>query len=416
MASINDLPTNQNIKNMLSGYMGSVQEGMVTLNSPLGELDVDTGKKQVLKYPEQFFEGRDAPNHMIVFFFNQNKSTQFKLNTVNEKLTIVENSESDKGAFLNNLKSLGIDADEYIIKFANSGIAPDSLRATLVNDSIETKDLIPGGIGIGTTKVNENITNSLIKSGNTVTELNQERTNLTVALYMPNDITESVNVNYNNSSMSGMMGVGAVAGRVGKHALGAMLENFKTSSDLFRGITQNDFGIGSILSRGIAGALSGIGGDLGKGIAAGAGMAINPFMEIIYDNMDFRKFRFTFKFAPSSPKESKIARGIIRAFKFNSAPELANDFLNVFFRVPGTFDIKYYTRNSSSGAFKENPYLNKISTCVCTGVSVNYTGNDGNIFVAFENESDPGAPVMIDLSLEFTELELITKQRVLDGF
>ena len=416
MASINDLPTNQNIKNMLSGYMGSVQEGMVTLNSPLGELDLNIGKKQVLKYPEQFFEGTDAPNHMIVFFFNQNKNTQFKLNTTGEKLTIVANSEQDSESFFDNLKTLGINPEDAIVKFSNSGLAPDSVRSLLVEDSTNEEDLTPGFIGLGKTKVRPNVLGNLGKSGNTITEVNQERTSLTVALYMPNDITESVNINYNNSSMSGMMGVGAVAGRVGKDVLGNVLSNFKTGESLFRGISQNDFGIAGAFSRVMSGALSGIGGDLAKGVAAGAGMAINPFMEIIYDNMDFRKFRFTFKFAPSSPEESKIARGIIRAFKFNSAPELANDFLNVFFRVPGTFDIKYYTRNSSTGAFKENPYLNKISTCVCTGVSVNYTGNDGNIFVAFENENDPGAPVMIDLSLEFTELELITKQRVLDGF
>lgn len=407
MASINDLPTSTNnvLLQELTNRNLFDKTGKILENSPLGVLDKNS-KRSVLKYPQKFFEGTDAPNHMIVFFFNQNKNTQFKLNTTVGKLSIVENSEKDRDVFIQNLKDLGI--ENVLENFGNS--LPEQLRAKLSLDSLENSGGDPTGGERSYTLFDA------LKVGNTVTEVNQERTSLTVALYMPNDITESVNINYNNSSTSGVMGVGAVAGRVGKDVLGNVLSNFKTSESLFRGITQNDFGIAGAFSRVMSGALSGIGGDFAKGVAAGAGMAINPFMEIIYDNMDFRKFRFTFKFAPSSPEESNIVRSIIKAFKFNSAPELANDFLNVFFRVPGTFDIKYYSRNSSTGAFTDNNYLNKISTCVCTGVSVNYTGNDGNIFVAFENENDPGAPVMIDLSLEFTELELITKQRVLDGF
>ena len=402
--------------NIQNEFNVMVNTGRILQNSPLKSLEISNEKSRtVLRYPEKFFEGRDSPDHMIVFFFNQNKNTQFKLNPVDEKLTIVENSINDRDAFIQNLKDLGI--EKLGDKFLNSELTPEFVKAAISNEIYETdmETYSQTGEYVSGRSLDTNKLLGVLKSGNSITEVNQERTNLTVALYMPNDITESVNINYNNSSMSGMMGVAAVGGRVAKDSLGTILDNFKNSSDLFRGITQNDFGIGSILSRGIAGALSGIGGDLAKGVAVGAGMAINPFMEIIYDNMDFRKFRFTFKFAPSSKEESNIVRSIIKAFKFNSSPELANDFLNVFFRVPGTFDIKYYSRNSSTGAFKENKYLNKISTCVCTGVSVNYTGNDGNIFVAFEDD-EPGAPVMIDLSLEFTELELITKQRVLDGF
>jgi len=390
----------------------------ITLNSPLKDLEIDSKKRQVLQYPQQFVEGVDTPSHMIVFFFNQNKNTQFKLNPTGEKITIASNSEADKKAFIENLKRSGDqNINDLIVKLANSGLVPDSIRAELVEDNYNNP--IPGFIGVPTTtsKVNaSNIADNFLgRVDSSLTSVNQERTSLTVAMYMPNDITESVGINYNNTSMSGMTGLATAAGRVGKDVLGQVISNYQTGQDFFRGITMNDLGLGSILSRLGAGGLESLGG-YGKAGAAGAGMAINPFMEIIFDNMDFRKFRFNFKFAPSTKEESLVARSIIRAFKFNSAPELANDFLNVFFRVPGTFDIKYYSKKTSSGQFVENPYLNKISTCVCTGVSVNYTGNDGNIFVAFEDDSDPGAPVIIDLSLEFTELELITKQRILEGF
>jgi len=390
-------------------------------NSPLGSLEAEgETKRLVLQYPEKFIDGENTPNHMIVFFFNQNKSTKFPLNTVIDKLTIIANSEEDRKDFIAGVKKLGDKVIENtVIKIANMGILSESVRARLVTDELV---IHPGFIFTQDTssKINAgNIAESVLGTlSSSISAVNQERTNLTVAMYMPNDITENITINYNNTSMSGTSG--AIAGSlqgIGNIASG-VLSNFMNGQDFFRGVTMNDFGLGSILQRGLGG-LIGAGVDAaGKpAITAGLGIAANPFMEIIFDNMDFRKFRFNFKFAPNSKKESEIARSIIKAFKFNSAPELASDFLNTFFMVPGTFDIKYFSK-TSSGTFKENDYLNKISTCVCTGVSVNYTGNDGNIFTAFEseNDNDPGAPVVMDLSLEFTELELITKKRITEGF
>lgn len=394
----------------------------ITQNSPLRSLEAEgTNKREVLQYPEKFIDGENTPNHMIVFFFNQNKSTKFQLNTVNEKLTIIANSEQDQKDFIEGIKQIGQSGlDKLTTTLSNLNLLPDSIKAKLTYDYDVDKDEF-----VAKTDIGELTKNVLGTTSSSISAVNQERTNLTVAMYMPNDITENIGINYNNTSMSGTSGLIAGVLQGTKNVSSGIISNIMNGQDFFRGVSMNDFGLGSILQRDLVkSAQAGIsaleniaGGGVTTGINAGLGIAANPFMEIIFDNMDFRKFRFNFKFAPNSKEESKIARAIIKAFKFNSAPELASDFLNTFFVVPGTFDIKYFSK-TSSGTFKENPYLNKISTCVCTGVSVNYTGNDGNIFTAFESEddNDPGAPVVMDLSLEFTELELITKKRIMEGF
>jgi hypothetical protein len=75
--------------------------------------------------------------------------------------------------------------------------------------------------------------------------------------------------------------------------------------------------------------------------------------------------------------------------------------------VPNTFDISYMYNGS------ENPYLHKISTCVCTSLQVSYGGDR---YKTFDSQGDGAPPVDTSISLGFKELELITRERVHEGF
>jgi hypothetical protein len=57
----------------------------------------------------------------------------------------------------------------------------------------------------------------------------------------------------------------------------------------------------------------------------------------------------------------------------------------------------------------ENTHLNRISTCVLTKMDVNY-GADR--FVAYED----GVPQTTKLNLSFTELEIITRDKIKEGY
>ena len=71
--------------------------------------------------------------------------------------------------------------------------------------------------------------------------------------------------------------------------------------------------------------------------------------------------------------------------------------------IPDFFNIRYMYKG------KENSHLNKISTCVLKKLDVNY-GSDR--YVSYED----GTPQTTKISLGFEELEIITRNKIKDGF
>ena len=61
-----------------------------------------------------------------------------------------------------------------------------------------------------------------------------------------------------------------------------------------------------------------------------------------------------------------------------------------------------------------NPNLHKVSRCVCTGVDVGY--GPENQYSTFKPDEKGAAPVTYSLSLKFTELELMTKDKIYRGY
>lgn len=139
-------------------------------------------------------------------------------------------------------------------------------------------------------------------------------------------------------------------------------------------------------------------------------LAINPHMEVIFNGIGFREFNFKFRFTPESEQEALNVDNIIRAFKFYAAPEILRGTAGRFWIYPAEFDIQYYSNGS------ENLFLNKISTCALTNMEVNYT--PVGQWSAFRPHPDiEGQPsVCTDISLTFKELEIITKERILEGY
>ena len=100
---------------------------------------------------------------------------------------------------------------------------------------------------------------------------------------------------------------------------------------------------------------------------------------------------------------------IIFLFKYHSHPdlELRKSGGRMFF-VPSEFEIHYLHMG------KENEYMNKISKCVCTSVDVDY-GPEGE-FKTFRADARGAAPVHYKMAVSFTELELMTKDKIYKGY
>ena len=223
-----------------------------------------------------------------------------------------------------------------------------------------------------------------------------------IALYMPPNVKVSYKNNYEAEATE-------LSGDVAK-AIGGLKTATSRAEQIDAVMTGVTAGLGQYGKNIIGEAISMVGaGDPVKLASKALGMAVNPQQEQFYVSPDFRSFSYTFDFWPRSQKELDAANNIILLFKYHSHPdlELSKSGGRMFF-VPSEFEIHYLHRG------KQNEYMNKISKCVCTSVDVDY-GPEGE-FKTFVADGRGAAPVHYKLTLSFTELELMTKDKIYNGY
>ena len=234
-----------------------------------------------------------------------------------------------------------------------------------------------------------------------------------IALYMPPAISTSSSAEYTDTEI----GVGAsmasafmdTFNKTGVSGLGANVTATLNSMGPEAKEAIQNIALGSI------GAVPGLQGakalrDLKRGFIRA------PRMELAFKGIGKRNFSYEFKMIPKDEEESRTIQKIVTAFRANMLPEFTKgaDRSSRFFKMPNTFDISYMYNG------QENPFIHKISTCVCKSVNVSYGGGDR--YQVFEDTKEAysdqkaGAPTETSISLQFEELELITQERVLEGY
>lgn len=132
---------------------------------------------------------------------------------------------------------------------------------------------------------------------------------------------------------------------------------------------------------------------------------INPRVEVLFRNTIQRTFQFDFLFAPECVEDSVAMHQIIKTLRFHAAPEYVGGYTGAFMYVPPSeFDITFYNRG------KENTMLPRINTCALSKINVDFAPQ--GIYSTFSN----GSPVAARMQLEFRELEVVSKLRILQGF
>lgn len=158
---------------------------------------------------------------------------------------------------------------------------------------------------------------------------------------------------------------------------------------------------------------------IGGAVGAGPGKVTNPRLEKLFKQKDFRNFSFSWEIYPRNQQESEAIRDIIETFRYHAHPARDSDTENkeedkaeVILRVPGEFEIKFLSTNPNSGqsGFVENEFFPKIARCALTSVSVDYTPN--SLYSSFVNN----APTAMTITLQFSEMGLITREDVSKGF
>ena len=124
--------------------------------------------------------------------------------------------------------------------------------------------------------------------------------------------------------------------------------------------------------------------------------------------MNFRTFQFTFTFTPKNQAEARSVRDIIQQFRMHAAPQIDDSGGGRYFIVPSIFNIEYMFAHSNMGG--RNANLHKFAPCVLKTIHVDYSQDVGWI------THDDGMPVKTVLVLQFQETEILTKEKINEGY
>jgi len=131
-----------------------------------------------------------------------------------------------------------------------------------------------------------------------------------------------------------------------------------------------------------------------------SGLALNPHLEALFQNVNFRNFTFDFTMAPRNRREAQEIHEIVQAFKYFAAPRYDRSDSGVFFKYPDVFNISYFNEDQT----------HKFQPCALT--SINVTRNPFETNATFYD----GHPVQTQMTLNFTEIALVTKDHIDQGF
>tara|TARA_X000000950_G_scaffold283647_1_gene384941 strand:- start:5475 stop:6692 length:1218 start_codon:yes stop_codon:yes gene_type:complete len=360
----------------------------------------DAGKKStnILQFPMDVTAAPGLGNqgHYVMFFINEQEDAEIQFGT-----------RGNKNAFDDVLKS----KEEYNIpdisrelgvKRANDNGYQEFLNATAPTRYSPTKQ---GQTRKLSAPTGDTVDSEYKDYGEAVyvKRAPTVRLDTAVALYMPPTATFVDNANYVDTE------IGAAA-KGGMDIYADVMSGKSIATTVGNSLEQ----LGPALSEGLTktllatvGAIPGFGG-MREAYEMASGTIIADRMELAFKGLAKRVFQFTFKMIPKSQEEADEIRKIIYAFRLNMLPEFkGGNRMGRKLRVPSTFNIQYMYNGG------ENNYLQKISTCVLENCTVSYGGDR---FRTFTPNELGAPPVETQLTLNFKEMELITKDRVFEGF
>lgn len=262
-----------------------------------------------------------------------------------------------------------------IVKYSRSGLVQKSGFAVNKTDNI-----------VGSTTSSQ-LSRTAVKEGTG-----------TILLPMPSNLQDGNSVKYADDSLNGI-----AANAIEKFSgiTGINLFTSDAGSKLLGGLS----GLGKIvldpdvkkaLERTLAAqAVNIFGGNVTPDqiLARQQGEIFNPNMELLFNGVTLRTFKFSFKMTPRNGDESKQVKLIMRSLKQNMAPQAGSD--KNFLSAPNVFELKYKQGNN------DHPFLHRFKQCALTDIAVNYTGE--NIYATYGDAT----PVSMIMDLTFRELEPI---------
>lgn len=228
-----------------------------------------------------------------------------------------------------------------------------------------------------------------------------------ILLPMPSNIQDGNSVSYADGNLDGITadvftGVSRAFSSINSNKMDTIIQKLTESAKEIGSATLLNPDFQNIVKTGLAAQAANIplGGSLTRDavFARQQGEIVNQNVELLFNGVTLRSFKFSFKFTPRGPKEAQQVGLIINTFKRNMAAKVGgpnSDISKNFLGTPNVFELTYKRGKDA------HPFLHSFKQCVLTDMSVNYTG-EGTYAVY-----DDSTPVSMVLELGFKELEPI---------
>jgi hypothetical protein len=215
---------------------------------------------------------------------------------------------------------------------------------------------------------------SNIQDGNSVSYADDSLDSLTAKMFSGSEKVMNTNYTGNPTQMNEEVG----------RRIGLAADNILATDGL------KDIAMKSLAAQ----ATSVFGGNvtLNQVLARENGSILNPNMELLFNGVTLRTFRFSFKMTPRDDKESQQINLIIRSLKRNMAAKSGGEGKNTFLNAPNIFELRYRSGNI------DHKFLHKFKPCALTDMVVNYTGE--NVYATYGD----GTPISMTMDLTFKEL------------
>jgi len=274
----------------------------------------------------------------------------------------------------------------HVVHFAINEIDPlryEEAKALIVNkgsellqDGINTVKDYSNNPGVATQEIkdvfstgfNKIVDGTYTKEANLVFKNRTKKSNKSISLYMPDTVNFNYGASYGQTDLLTAFSSVPIAGA----AVGAVTQALNN--------------------------------PLARLALKGTGYALNPNQQVLFDGIDFRTYQLAFTFTPYSKQEAETVAQIIKMFKTHAAPRLLEGAGGgMFFIPPSTFTPTFRFRGQI------NKKISQVTESVITNINVDYAPQ------GFAAHTD-GAPVQTTLTIDFRELELITSQKVEQGY
>ena len=214
----------------------------------------------------------------------------------------------------------------------------------------------------------------------------------TIYLYMPTGIEVGYGMAYEDASMAGLDSLKLIKG-IGKGDAAA-------AADIGKKI-----GMANLKVLDSVGELVGAeAGTFGKFLSASQRQVVNPMSLHLFKEVNRRSFTFAYTFLPRSREEMETCHEIVGLLKFFAHPKRSEG-SGRFLDYPAEFGISFLTADG-----KENAYMPKILKCSLESVKVKY--GEETSFSTFRTDQYGAAPTKMTMELSFSELEILTRDRL----